>query len=192
MTNAFNKGGQVTDGTSDQEDPDPWADESSIGNVNGIRYPADLIRDMHQRSDVDSATFAQHHTLGLGRNNASQGNHTHNGTDSKAIPALTNALNALSSTITAQPWFFHAGTTTVDAGGGFIVAHFPHGAPWTPAGAIIMPYDGPSVSNTYIFNFETSDATNCTVSVQHNDGGAAGVGEATECFGIAWRVSNHV
>lgn len=39
----------------------------------------------HTNSDVDSAVTAQHHTTGIGHNQASPGDHTHNGKSSKKI-----------------------------------------------------------------------------------------------------------
>lgn len=51
-------------------------------------YPTptpDEVNSFHQNSDRDSSVFAQHHTLGLGPTQASPGNHTHNGKDSKRI-----------------------------------------------------------------------------------------------------------
>lgn len=39
----------------------------------------------HTNSDVDSATTAQHHTLGIQHNQASPGDHNHNGKTSKRI-----------------------------------------------------------------------------------------------------------
>lgn len=39
----------------------------------------------HDKSDVDSGQFAQHHTLGAGHNQASAGDHTHAGKDSRLI-----------------------------------------------------------------------------------------------------------
>jgi hypothetical protein len=51
-------------------------------------YPTpspDEVNSYHQNSDRDSSVFAQHHTLGLGPTQASPGNHTHNGKDSKRI-----------------------------------------------------------------------------------------------------------
>lgn len=41
------------------------------------------VNDFHGRSDVDSSLFAQHHTLGTSRTQASPGDHTHDGTSSK-------------------------------------------------------------------------------------------------------------
>lgn len=55
---------------------------------NGIMYPTpspDEVNSFHQNSDRDSSAFAQHHTLGLGATQASPGNHSHNGKDSKRI-----------------------------------------------------------------------------------------------------------
>lgn len=43
------------------------------------------VNDFHGRSDVDSSLFAQHHTLGSGRLQASPGNHTHDGTNSPFV-----------------------------------------------------------------------------------------------------------
>lgn len=39
----------------------------------------------HARSDVDSSELAQHHTLGMKRNQAASGAHTHNGSDSNKL-----------------------------------------------------------------------------------------------------------
>jgi hypothetical protein len=55
---------------------------------NGIMFPTpspDEVNAFHQNSDRDSSVFAQHHTLGLGPTQASPGNHSHNGKDSKRI-----------------------------------------------------------------------------------------------------------
>lgn len=39
----------------------------------------------HSRSDVDSGPFAQHHTLGIKHNQASFGDHVHDGKSSRKI-----------------------------------------------------------------------------------------------------------
>lgn len=39
----------------------------------------------HAKSDVDSAAFAQHHTLGSSHNQASPGDHNHDGYTSRTI-----------------------------------------------------------------------------------------------------------
>lgn len=39
----------------------------------------------HSNSDVDSATTAQHHTLGIQHNQSSPGDHDHDGKNSKRI-----------------------------------------------------------------------------------------------------------
>jgi hypothetical protein len=46
--------------------------------------PIDINR-LHFGSDVDSGTKAQHHTLGVSRNQAAQGNHMHDGITSKKL-----------------------------------------------------------------------------------------------------------
>jgi hypothetical protein len=70
---------------------------------------AELWR-LHSQSDVDSSSTAQHHTLGTGRNQASPGNHIHDGYTSPKLgpmemdpanpgqtrPALTCAADAAS------------------------------------------------------------------------------------------------
>lgn len=40
---------------------------------------------MHNRSDVDSSTLAQHHTLGVKHTQAAPGDHVHDGTSSRKI-----------------------------------------------------------------------------------------------------------
>ena len=44
--------------------------------------PAQAVEDFHTNSDVDARAEAQHHTLGPGPNQASPGDHTHDGGDS--------------------------------------------------------------------------------------------------------------
>lgn len=43
------------------------------------------VNKFHSNSDVDSAVTAQHHTLGIQRNQASPGTHNHDGKNSKRI-----------------------------------------------------------------------------------------------------------
>ncbi len=43
------------------------------------------VNNFHINSDVDSSAISQHHTLGLLATQASPGNHTHDGKDSKRI-----------------------------------------------------------------------------------------------------------
>lgn len=47
--------------------------------------PGQVVDDFHENSDVDSRAEAQHHTLGPGPNQASPGDHTHDGGDSALI-----------------------------------------------------------------------------------------------------------
>lgn len=46
---------------------------------------AQSVNDFHGRSDVDASVFAQHHTLGSGRLQASPGNHVHDGSNSSFV-----------------------------------------------------------------------------------------------------------
>jgi len=43
------------------------------------------VSKFHSNSDVDAAVTSQHHTLGIQHNQASPGDHTHNGKSSKKI-----------------------------------------------------------------------------------------------------------
>jgi hypothetical protein len=52
------------------------------------RNPKD-VDSSHQGSDLDSSSFAQHHTLGFNPNQASPGHHVHDGSNSKLITDLT-------------------------------------------------------------------------------------------------------
>lgn len=44
-----------------------------------------IVNLFHSRSDKDSNQSAQHHTLGLDHNQASPGDHTHDGRNSKLV-----------------------------------------------------------------------------------------------------------
>lgn len=44
-----------------------------------------VVRQFHARSDVDSSTLSQHHTIGIGHNQATAGDHIHDGTSSRRI-----------------------------------------------------------------------------------------------------------
>jgi hypothetical protein len=80
--------------------------------VNSPNYtpPPNVVKNFHTRSDVDSSSSSQHHTLGVKRTQASQGNHNHDGVTSLKIAkgagltltgskggntALTNLINML-------------------------------------------------------------------------------------------------
>lgn len=56
----------------------------SAGNVPSTN---ESVR-QHTRSDADSSTKSQHHTLGQGRNQASPGNHIHDGITSPKLGAM--------------------------------------------------------------------------------------------------------
>jgi hypothetical protein len=79
--------GQVYDNQKDQ----------SAGDVPS----AHEINRSHSQSDVDSSQRSQHHTLGTGRNQASPGNHIHDGITSPKLgpmqmdPAGDNVIPAL-------------------------------------------------------------------------------------------------
>lgn len=52
--------------------------------------PSDVVNKFHLNSDKDSSTLAHHHTLGPRRNQASPGDHVHDGATSKKIGAGKN------------------------------------------------------------------------------------------------------
>lgn len=43
------------------------------------------VNHLHANSDVDTSATSQHHTIGQGQNQVSNGAHTHNGKNSKKI-----------------------------------------------------------------------------------------------------------
>jgi len=62
---------------------DPFG--SSKGERGSLNPSPDEVRAFHTRSDADSATNAQHHTLGTKRNQACAGDHIHDGVNSRLI-----------------------------------------------------------------------------------------------------------
>lgn len=54
----------------------------------------------HERSDLDSSPVAQHHTLGISPNQASPGDHSHNGRDSKSLNIDAAVMNAIMNNAT--------------------------------------------------------------------------------------------
>jgi len=50
---------------------------------------AQLVNKFHEKSDLDSSQEAQHHSLGPKHDQASPGDHTHNGKNSRKILAGT-------------------------------------------------------------------------------------------------------
>lgn len=67
-----------------------------FGNVGAS---AGDVNDFHANSDVDKSTLSQHHTLGIQPNQASPGDHNHNGKNSRRI----DTTNLSSPDITYQP-----------------------------------------------------------------------------------------
>lgn len=50
------------------------------------------VNGFHARSDVDSGQSAQHHTIGIGHNQASAGDHVHDGASSRKIGTGLNLV----------------------------------------------------------------------------------------------------
>ena len=57
----------------------------SFGADENPRPPAQAVEDFHTNSDSDARAESQHHTLGPNPNQASPGDHTHDGGDSAFI-----------------------------------------------------------------------------------------------------------
>ncbi len=57
----------------------------SFGTDENPKPPAQTVEDFHTNSDLDARPEAQHHTLGPNPNQASPGDHTHDGGDSALI-----------------------------------------------------------------------------------------------------------
>ena len=72
----------------------------------------------HEQSDVDSGPFALHHTLGTKAEQASRGNHVHDGKDSKlllegfVVTGAKSGNTALASVIAALVKLGATDTTT--------------------------------------------------------------------------------
>jgi hypothetical protein len=47
--------------------------------------PPGQVNGFHTRDDVDSSTLAHHHTLGIGHNQGSPGDHAHDGVTSRKV-----------------------------------------------------------------------------------------------------------
>lgn len=64
---------------------DPFGQvKSDRKSVNPTAYQ---VNQFHEHSDVDASAGAQHHTVGVNRNQASPGDHVHDGKASKKIGA---------------------------------------------------------------------------------------------------------
>lgn len=59
-------------------------EDKTAGNTPSARQ----IEHMHARSDVDASKRSQHHTLGINRNQAAQGDHVHDGVLGRKIGPL--------------------------------------------------------------------------------------------------------
>lgn len=84
--------------TSPPQDPvvpgDPWGQIKQDAKPNTATPKQ--VNDFHARSDLDSSTFSQHHTLGVKHNQASPGDHTHDGGNSRKL-GQGLGLNVVSS-----------------------------------------------------------------------------------------------
>lgn len=74
------------------------------GSAQPITRDPKSVDQGHQNSDVNSSKFAQHHSLGHTPNQASPGDHIHDGSNSKAITALDNL--AIASIFSAANFVF--------------------------------------------------------------------------------------
>jgi hypothetical protein len=95
----------------------PVVKDDPFGGIKDFKKPQNApdptaVNNFHSRSDVDSSATAQHHTLGVKHDQASPGDHKHDGRNSRKIMegititgskggnvALTNLINALSAAL---------------------------------------------------------------------------------------------
>lgn len=99
---------------------DPFGDVKTPAKAGGARV-ADprTVNDFHKSSDLDSSSTAQHHSLGIKANQASPGDHNHDGRSSRrllegvsitgdyssntVLPSVVAALVALGATDLTVP-----------------------------------------------------------------------------------------
>lgn len=78
----------------------PVIKDDPFGEVKNDKGPSSPepreVNLFHSRSDVDSAVSAQHHTLGIKHDQASSGDHSHDGKGSRKI-GTGLSLNVVSS-----------------------------------------------------------------------------------------------
>lgn len=74
---------------------------------------SDLFRNAHKRSDVDATPKSLHHTLGEGSNQASKGNHNHDGVYLKQVESI-RAPGDANQAITAVEADITGATVTID------------------------------------------------------------------------------
>ena len=58
--------------------------------------PPETVNRFHNKSDLDSSSDAQHHTLGIKKDQASPGDHKHDGTSSKRLLEGTSIIGSRS------------------------------------------------------------------------------------------------
>lgn len=78
----------------------PTVGPTSNGASNYEHVPIKDVTDFHKYSDIDGTSISQHHTLGPGANQASPGNHSHDGGASQALVGIDTTM--LVDTINTQ------------------------------------------------------------------------------------------
>lgn len=68
----------------------PIIKDDPFGSIKDIKKPGQtvepkLVNSFHAKSDVDSSTESQHHTIGIKANQAAPGDHIHDGRSSKRL-----------------------------------------------------------------------------------------------------------
>lgn len=77
---------------------------------------AQEVNDFHLNSDRDSSATAQHHTLGTSPNQASPGNHNHDGKNSKRIK-FSDIEGGWMNIDGGEPWTVYTPIPHMDGGG---------------------------------------------------------------------------
>lgn len=77
-------------------------EEDPFGDIKQEKRPSSPepreVNQFHSRSDVDSSTTAQHHTLGVKHDQASPGDHNHDGKGSRKIGQGLNLTVSVAGT----------------------------------------------------------------------------------------------
>jgi len=185
----------------DGHSPDEWnsdVSEHGVRDGRGETFTADEFMhlpseqgssessdNLHRFSDLNSATWSQHHTLGPGHTESSPGDHTHNGGTSKVIPYKSiSGLFALLPQVAAI-------TGTTDASGFLIFNHgFKdiNGNPAIPTKIFTQVHDTgtPTFGNIDIIDgsITSTQAKGFFVQFNGTSRASATVNFWIECYGV--------
>lgn len=143
-------------------DDSKWSGES----------PADS-RKYHSRADTDSGPNSFHHTLGPKRNQASPGNHNHDGTTSKKLDYSQQATDLI--TFVTQALFLKA-----------VVFPTPYAAGVVP---VVLTNINSTGGNTTRWTSRATDITNLGFNIFVQKGDAADASQSWTNVPVQWRAT---